>query len=257
MKELIMVGSKTRMWVCQLGVRLSGIAIIAATAMSAPANQTWGQEAKSPPDRRVVVVGEGSVNVAADYAQITSGVSTRAKTVNEANSTNSKLMAAIYTALSESGITQTDIQTSQFSVEPVYAPQDGRTQPKLDGYSVSNQVTVKIHQIRKVGDILDRLISAGVTDVRNISFLVSDPSKALDAAREAAIADAQHSAEVYAHASGLQLGRVIWITEDSEYYPQAPTQSGGMPKRMAASIPIAVGENTLRARVTVGFDIDH
>ena len=85
--------------------------------------------------------------MAPDYAQIRSGVTTRAKTVKEATDANSKLMAAVTAALLESGIAQKDIQTSRFSIQPVYAPQEPRTEPKLVGYSASNQVSVTIRQI--------------------------------------------------------------------------------------------------------------
>lgn len=253
-----MAGSKAApTYACRLAAWLSGIAILAAAAVEAPTTQSHAQEAQSSPDGRVVVIGEGSIGATPDYAQITSGVTTRAKTVKEANEANSKLMAAVTAALLESGIAQTDVQTSRFSVQPAYAPRDASAQPKLDGYSVSHQVRVKIRQIERVGEILDRLVSAGVTDVGNIAFLVSDPSKALDQAREAAIADARRKAEVYAQASGLRLGRVIWITEDSGFSPPFPTRSAGAPAAMAASTPIATGEDILRARVTVGFDIAH
>ena len=166
------------------------------------------QQTQSPPGGRVIVIGEGSVSVTPDYAQITSGVTTRAKTVKEAADVNSKLMAAVSNALVESGVAQRDIQTSRFSVQPVYAPQEPRAEPKFVGYSVSNQVRVKIRQIDKVGEILDRLVTVGVTDIGNVEFLVSEPSKALDQARDTAIADARRKAEVYARASGVQLGRV-------------------------------------------------
>jgi uncharacterized protein YggE len=213
------------------------------------------QQVQSPPDGRVIVIGEGSVSVTPDYAQIESGVTSRARTVKEASDANSKLMAAMTSALLESGIDQKDVQTSRFSVQPVYAPQEPRTEQKLVGYTVSNHVRVKIRQIGKVGEILDRLITAGVTDVGNISFLVSDPSKALDQARKAAITDARRKAEVYAEASGLRLGRVIWITEDSGFAPPSPMQARGASAAMAAPIPINPGEDTLRVRATVGFDI--
>jgi uncharacterized protein YggE len=175
------------------------------------------QQVQSPPDGRVIVIGEGSVSLTPDYAQIESGVTSRARTVKEASDANSKLMGAMTSALLESGIDQKDVQTSRFSVQPVYAPQEPRTEQKLVGYSVSNRVRVKIRQIGKVGEILDRLITAGVTDVGNISFLVSDPSKALDEARKAAMADARRKAEVYAEASGLRTWtgyvdhRGLWI----------------------------------------------
>jgi uncharacterized protein YggE len=144
------------------------------------------------------------------------------------------LIGAITAALLESGIEQKDVQTSRFSVQPVYGLQEPRTEQKLVGYTVSNHVRVKIRQIGKVGEILDRLITAGVTDVGNISFLVSDPSKALDQARKAAITDARRKAEVYAEA-GLRLGRVIWITEDSGFAPSVPMQARG------ASAALALG----------------
>ena len=236
---------------------LPGASLLAAAAVfiaTVPA-QAQPQPPQSQLDGRVIVTGEGSVSVAPDHALIRSGVTTRAKAVKEAVDVNSKLMAAITAALLESGIAQKDIQTSRFSVQPVYAPQEPRTEPRLSGYSVSNQVSVTIRQIGKVGEILDRLVTAGVTDVGNIVFLVSDPSKALDQAREAAIADARRKAEVYAHASGLRLGRVEWITEGSEFAPPVAMFARGAPAAMAAPVPIAGGEDTLRARVTVGFEI--
>lgn len=242
---------------CQLGFLLAGMVIFAAAAVLAPAVPAQAQQAAPSLDGRVIVIGEGSTSVTPDYAQITVGVTTRAKTVKEANDANAKLMAAVTSALLEFGIAQTDVQTSQFTVQPFYAPQDSHAQQKLDGYSVLNQVRVKIHQIDKIGDILDRLISAGVTDVGSIAFLVSDPSKALDAAREAAIADARHKAEIYAQASGLRLGSVIWITEDSGFIQPFLTRSGGAPIAMAASTPIATGEDALRVRITVAFEMAH
>src|SRR5262249_59415936 len=97
----------------------------------------------------------------------------------------------------------------------VKAPQEPRIEPKISGYSVSNKVSVKIRKIGDLGEILDHLVTGGVTDVENIAFLVSDASKAADQAREAAMADARRKAEVYAHASGIQLARIELITEDA------------------------------------------
>src|SRR5207247_932270 len=141
---------------------LSGIAFLATTAVFVPTVQAQMQQAQSIPDNgRVIVIGEGSVNVTPDYAQIVSGVTTRAKTVKDATDGNSKQMAAITAALLESGIAQRDVQTARFTIQPIYAPQEPRTEPKLVGYSVSNNVSVKIRQIDKIGDILDRLVTAG------------------------------------------------------------------------------------------------
>ena len=141
-----------------------GIAFLAAAAVFVPTVQAQAQQTQSPPVSRVIVIGEGSVSVTPDYAQIGSGVTTRAKTVKEATEANSKLMAAIINALLESGVAQRDVQTSRFSIQPIYAPQEPRDEPKLAGYSVSNQVRLKIRQIHKVGEILDLGVKAGLVE---------------------------------------------------------------------------------------------
>ena len=176
--------------------------------------QAHAQQQPSRPETRVIVNGEGSVSVQPDYAQIRAGVTTKAKTVKEATEANTKLMGAVTAALRDSGIEQKDIQTSHFSVQPVYASPQPNTEPKLSGFSVSNQLSVTIRQIATVGTILDRVITAGATDVGGVEFLHSDLSRALDQAREAAVADARRKAELYARAAGLELGRVVWVTED-------------------------------------------
>jgi uncharacterized protein len=181
-------------------------------------------------------------------------VTTRAKTAREAADANSKAMAAVMAALQGAGIEAKDIQTSRFSVQPVYvyAP---NTEPRLTGFSAANQVSVTIRPIDKVSDVLDKLITAGVTDAGSVEFLHSDTSKTLDQAREAAMADARRKAEVYARAGGLSLGGVAWVTEDSSYSPPMPKVAMARAAAPAGPPPISAGEDILHVRITVGFDI--
>jgi uncharacterized protein len=239
---------------------LSPAALIVA-ALSAAAAHAQTTAPGSPAQARVIVVGEGSVAVTPDYARISSGVTTSAKTVKEASDTNSKLMTNVIAALVNADIAKKDIQTTQFSIEPIYTSPSSKFStdssngaPKLSGYRVSNQVRVTIHQISQVSDILDGLVKAGATDVGNVVFLFSEQDKALDQAREAAVANARHKAELYPQASGVNLGRVASIVESSEV---APFLAGGTIQRakLAPSPPIESGEETITARVTVGFDI--
>jgi uncharacterized protein len=229
------------------------IALI-ATAYAQQQQSGPAQQAQSTSEGRVVVIGEGSVSVAPDYAEINGGVTTRGKSVKEATDANSKLMAAVTSALMDAGVAQKDIQTSRFSIQPLYVSPDPHGEAKLSGYTVSNQVNVTIRDIGKVGDVLDRLVAAGVTNVGNIEFLHANPSKILDQAREAAVADAKRKAEIYAKASGVTLGRVAWITEDPDYAPPMPMMAK-MSAAMPAPVPISAGEDVLRVRITVGFGI--
>jgi uncharacterized protein len=118
-------------------------------------------DVKPVPEARIIVIGEGSVSAAPDHARITSGVTTRAKTAKEASDADAKAMAAVLAALQAAGIEQKDIQTSRFSIQPVYTSPGPNMEQRLTGFSVSNRVSVTIRQIDKVGDILDRLVTAG------------------------------------------------------------------------------------------------
>jgi len=230
----------------------SGSAVLMAAVLSmiVPAQ---AQRAQLPAARQVIVIGEGQVSVALDHARITSGVTTRAKTAREATEANSKLMTAVIAALVSAGIEQKDIQTARFSLQPVYTS-ESHNEPKLVGFSVANQVNVTIRQLDRTGAVLDRLVAAGATDVGSIQFLHSDPAKALDQARLLAMADARRKAELYAHAAGLTLGAVNWISEDAAINPPSP-KFAMRAAAMTAAVPIAAGEDTMAVRITVGFDM--
>jgi uncharacterized protein len=226
------------------------ISSLIAAALAAPAE---AQQPQSDRQANIVVAGEGTVSAAPDYAEIMAGVTTKAKTVKEATDANAKLMSAVTAALLDAGIAQKDIQTTRFSVQPIYTSQGSNSEQKLTGFSASNQVAVTIRQIDKVGEIADRMVSAGVTNIGGLVFLHSNVSKLLDQAREAAVADARRKAELYAHAAGVTLGRVAWISENSAYTPIAAMD--GMFRAKAVATPIASGEDMLRVDITVGFDI--
>ncbi len=244
----VVVGAKSRRF-------FSGAAVVAA-AVFVVVIPAQAQQPQLPPQRGVIVIGEGSVSLPPDCARIRGGVTTRAKTAKEAAEANTKAMAAITAMLLNAGIAQKDIQTARFSVQPIYESHQSNSEQKLSGFSVSNQVNVTIRQIDKVGETLDRLVTTGATDVGNVEFLHAEPSKALDEAREVAVADARRKAELYAHASGLILGGVSWITEDSRYGAPMPMTALRASAAMA-SVPIAAGEDTLHVRITVGFDMTH
>ncbi len=59
--------------------------------------------------------------------------------------------------------------------------------------------------------------------------------------------------ELYARAAGFELGRVAWITEDPSFAPTSTMKALRAAGAMAASVPIAGGEDTLRVQITVGF----
>jgi uncharacterized protein YggE len=215
------------------------------------------QAAVQRPFPVITVGGEATIALTPDLAQATGGVTTEAKTVREASDANAQAMNAVIAALKEAGIADKDIQTAQFTVTPVYsqARQGRPDEPRITGYRASNQVRFNIRDISKVSDVLDRAIAAGATDLRGVTFTMSESSKVKDQARAEAIADARRRAEVYAKAVGAQVGRAVAITEAGTVPPRPTFALETAQRAPAAAPPIAPGETTLRVSVTVTFEL--
>jgi uncharacterized protein len=200
-------------------------------------------------EKLVTVTGEATVAVAPDTAMIRLGVGTQEKTAREASEANARQMTAVLAAIKDTGVADRDIQTSRLSLQPQYDPNKSGT-ARLTGFQASNQVTVRIRDIDKLPTVLDRAITAGANEMSGIEFVVSEQSKLLDQARDDAIADARRKADLYAKAAGAKLGRVVSITEEGSAPPPRPIQA-----LRAGAVPIAPGEQTLKAIVTVSYEL--
>ena len=221
-------------------------AFVIAAAALAPAFAAWPARAS---DRLVTVTGEATVAVAPDSAVIRIGVTMQGKTAREASEANAKQMIGVLAAIKDAGIADRDVRTSRLSLQPQYDPNKSGT-ARLLGFQVTNQVTVKMRDIDKLPAILDRAIGAGANEMSGIEFVVSEQSKLLDQARDEAIADAYRKAGLYAHAAGVKVGHVVAITEEGSAPPPRPMQA-----LRAGAVPVAPGEQTLRAVVTVSYEL--
>lgn len=199
-------------------------------------------------ERLITVIGQATVSVAPDTAIMRIGVTSHGASAREASDANAKQMTAVMNAIKNSGVNARDLQTSQLSIQPQYDA--GKPGPaRLLGFQVTNQLTVKVHDIEKVPAVLDRAIAAGANEMSGIEFVVSEQSKLLDQARDEAIADARRKAELYAKAAGAKLGRVVSISEEGAPAPPHPVAT-----MRAAAVPVAPGEQTLRATVSVSYE---
>jgi len=200
------------------------------------------------PRRTITVSASGSVAVEPDQARITSGVTAEGPSAREALNANNQAMQKVVGELKSAGIDAKDIQTSSFRVEPRYTrPAEGQS-AKIDGYSVTNEVQVLVRDLDKLGDILDRLVTAGANQSAGLSFEVSKAETALDEARKEAVANARRRAELYAAAAGATVGEVLTITEGDVSPPPRPVFARAM---KAQSVPIERGTETLEANVTI------
>ena len=105
--------------------------------------------ASEDPAPRILVLGEGSVDIAPDMAVLNLSVMREAATAREALTANSAAMVKVLDAMTALGIEKRDLQTANFSIQPRYTnpPRQGigaGDARKLVGYTVRNGLTVRV-----------------------------------------------------------------------------------------------------------------
>lgn len=229
--------------------------IYSTLAIALLANATIAADDLIP--RTITVSGQGTASGAPDMATINTGVTTKDPVAKEALARNSRAMKKIIELLKSRNIGDKDIQTSGFSVYPEYRrqPRSGGAQSNvIEGYRVSNNVSVKVRNISRLGEILDALVEAGSNQISGVSFSVSEPRPLLDEARKQAVDDARGRAELYAAATGVRVGKVISISEQAIQTPRPQFQRMAMAAE-AMSVPIARGEQDVNASINIMYEL--
>lgn len=211
--------------------------------------------AETVTQRSITVTGAAEAQAVPDRASVTAGVETRGATAAAALAANAETMTAVFDALEAAGIPRAQVQTNQFTLNPVFEPfqENAEAPPAVIAYDASNVVTVRLTALDTLGKVIDALAAAGANRFDGVSFDVADPATALNTAREKAVADAQARAALYAQAAGVKLGSVLTITE------QTGVSGPIMLRAMAAdapSTPIAPGTVSLSAEVQVVYGIE-
>lgn len=200
-------------------------------------------------DKLITVTGEATAVAVPDLVIIRLGVMSPGKTAREANDVNAKNMTAVIAALKEAGAAEADIQTARLSLQPQFE-QSKSGPPKLIGFHAGNDVIVKLRDTGKLAGLIDRAVSAGANEISGIDFSVSQQSALLDQARAEAMADARRKAEIYAKAAGAVVGRPVSISESAASPPVARPLA-----YRAVATPVAPGEISLQATVTVSYEL--
>ncbi len=232
-----------------LPVILGGVfALASAPAMAQSADAAFRASTFS-------LSASGETNVAPDMATITLGVQTDDMTAAGALKANGARMNQVMAALRKAGIADRDIQTSNLNVNPQYVYEQNQP-PKFNGYQVTNQVTVTVRDLSKLGQAVDATVGAGANTVGGISFGLQNPQVAEDAARMDAVKALQAKADLYARATGYKIVRLVNLGEGGGYAPAPPMPVFAMAKReMADSTQIAGGELKVRIDVTATYEV--
>lgn len=221
--------------------------LMLSALLAAPAAQA--DEARG----QITVTGEGRVEAVPDIATITLGVTAEGQTGAEAMAANTAAQTRVLDQLRAAGLDDRDIQTSGLSLNPNwdYSASGGRGQ--ITGYTAANMVTVRVRDLSRLGEILDAAIGEGANTLNGVDFGLSDPAPAMTEARKRAVAEARAVAETLASAAGVELGRILSISERGGYGgPQPMFRAEPV---VAEAVPVAAGEVSTVTSVTIVWEI--
>ena len=201
------------------------------------------------------VSATGEARLAPDMATLSLGVTTLAATAREASRTNAAQMARVVAALRAAGLEPRDLQTARLSLSPQYAYDTGQP-PRRTGYEAQNSVVVSVRDLSKLSVVVDAAADAGATDVGGISFGLSAPQAAEDAARRDAVHRLSAKADLYAAAEGMRITRLVNLSETGGYAPEAPRPMMALARAKSAEpTPVEAGEIVVRVETSAVYEL--
>lgn len=221
-------------------------------------NHTWNFFLNSQVKTQTFSVqGTGSITGTPDQSTVSFTVTKSGTTAESAQQQANALMNTITSDLQKSGVAKNDIQTSNYNSSPNYAD-DGTT---IQNYSVSEDVTVTVHDNSKTNTVIDTATKDGAQNVDgpNLTFSDAKEQQLEDQARLQAIDNAKQKAQSLASASGMHLGNVINVQENQPMpiYPihPIPLMMNAKAVGSAPNIPTQInpGQNTVTSTVTLTY----
>ena len=185
----------------------------------------------------VEITASETVQSQPDQATVGAGVTTRAMTAVQAMRDNATRMDAVISRLKALGIAREDIQTSGVNLNAAFQYNNNNTPPVFQGYDVTNQVSVTLRDIAKIGATLDALVASGANNLNGPFFSRKDDKPQRAQAREAAFKAADVQARDYARMAGFGGVRLLAVEETLQ-------QGGPIAFEMSAPRAITVTAQT-------------
>lgn len=218
----------------------------------------------APAMNTISVSGHGESFAVPNIATVSFSVEKTAKTVADAQNQVTTVMNDVLATLKTSGIAEKDIKTTSYDVNPKYDYQQVAcamnfcppSKQILAGYTVSDNVQIKIRAIDKAGDIIGVLGQKNVTNISGLTLSVEDDTAVKTEARNKAITEARQQAESIAKGLGVRLVRITSFSESGSARPMYYAAKDMALSSGAAPIPsIPVGENKASSDVTITYEI--
>lgn len=208
--------------------------------------------AQLQPRRPVVrASGEATVSARPDQVKVSVGVTTQARTAQEAAEQNATITSQVLEALRGLVGQNGELRTANYSINPMYAS----TPPTrtVTGYQANNTIEVTINNTSLAGRAIDVATTAGATNVVGLRFSLRDPQPVrLQALRQATM-QAKTNAEAIATGLGMKVGTVLVAQEGGQVVPFTDMRLAAA--GAGASTPIEVGDVDVRASVSIEAEL--
>jgi uncharacterized protein YggE len=217
-----------RTWIVAAAVVAGLVIWFAATAFAQE-----GASGSAKPTRTIAVSSTATVKAHPDEAVVDLGVDSESVDSTEAFARNAKDMQAVLDALKTAGIADTDMQTTNVSLQQRVTNRGKPNEQHV--FVASNAVQVTIHDLSSIGSVIDAAVKAGADSVNDIEFQLANPNTIRTDALSQAVAGARTKADALARAAGAQVVRVVTINEQNYRAPvyRAPfaeaALGGGVP----------------------------
>ena len=210
-------------------------------------------------DSTITVSGRGKVKCEPDMAEVMLAIETNEATVEESQKKNAEETNAVLKTLIDSGIEESSIQTSDYSVYPRYDDFG----EEIVSYNVSTTLTVSDIPIANVGELLSACGRSGITEVRNVQYFYSGYDEAYETALGEAVTAAEKKAASLSAGSGKELDGIISISEGYQDDSLRYVYDNGMASWSAkeegmgggAGADVMPGEVPVNAEVTVVYKL--
>lgn len=200
------------------------------------------------------VSGEGKVVVVPDQATVRMGVRKEGSNVEQLQSEANKVMQSLSESLEELGIDGEDIKTVNYSLSNRYG-----LEGQQEGYVIYAEVEVRVRELKMTSEVLDLVGRLGLERVGGLRFGLSDEleKEATREARELAIKEAKEKANELAKLSGMKLGKIVNVSEDSNISAQPYLMRSEVMMDAGESVPtpVEVGSSEVNKAVVLSYEI--
>ena len=206
--------------------------------------------------RTIDVSGSATLTANPDKAEIYLSVTKQELSAKEAQAFVTEKMNAVRKSLIAAGVSSSDIETTDYSIYPVYDYKEGES--ILRGYKATHSIKVTTRDTENVGELVDVAIDSGANQVSSIQFGLTDAKVdelKLRAYKEAGIS-AKKKAQAIADGLDIQLGEVLAVSDSSPvvfpYYSKSYPLAAGF---AAESTQIDAGPVKVSVNLNVKFEI--